>query len=119
MGHVAVAPKFATSNTNKNPMPSLVIKGMCRDAALCLLLALIFSLTAVDAQDASSEAYGNPLPAAASTSGNSIFGSVATVESARPTSSADLFGIPSYLQTTNDTADNIAVQWNLVQFAPS
>ena len=93
-------------------------RGMCRDAAFCLLLALSFTLRGGTAQDASSEAYGNPLPAAPGTSGNSIFGSVATVESARPTSSADLFGIPSYLQTTNDTADNIAVQWNLVRLMP-
>ena len=97
-------------------MSRSTMRGMHRDVALCLLLALLFALTGSNAQDASSEGYGNPLPKAAGTTGDSIFGSVATVESAMPTSSADLFGIPSYLQTTNDTADNIAVQWNLVRF---
>jgi len=87
---------------------------MAKGVAQCLLLASIFAFSSSNAQDENS-AYDNPPPAAAGKSDNSISGTAATAESSgAPLSSAKLFAIPSYLQATNNSADNIAVQWNLV-----
>jgi hypothetical protein len=88
---------------------------MCINVARYLLLTLVFALTVSHAQDANSEIHTSPVGAEDARQDNSIFGSAATVNSSALLSSARLFGIPSYLQATSDSPDNVAVQWNLVR----
>jgi len=89
---------------------------MSKDNARHLLLAslLVCAFTFSSAQDANSEFYPSPFNAENASTSNSIFGTAVKAEDSGPLSSAALFGIPSYLQATKDSADNVAVQWNLV-----
>lgn len=91
---------------------------MRKDTARYLLLAslLACAYTFSSAQDANSDGYTSPSNTENASPGDSIIGAAATAEDAGPLSSAALFAIPSYLQATKDSADNVAVQWNLVSF---